>query len=149
LGEILTKQNLLTSEQLKLSLDEQQLTGVKLGRILINRGFVTEEILSGALARQLNIPHIRLKRYNIKPLTVFRLPEMQARRFRAIALEEHEGTLLIGMANPTDLFAYDEIKRFLKCEIKLAVVDESELLSTIDSLYRRTDEISGLARELE
>ncbi|MFT5591147.1 MAG: MSHA biogenesis protein MshE [Bradyrhizobium sp.] len=51
LGEILTKQNLLTSEQLKLSLDEQQLTGVKLGRILINRGFVTEEILSGALAR--------------------------------------------------------------------------------------------------
>ncbi|MEB0134698.1 GspE/PulE family protein [Actimicrobium sp. CCC2.4] len=149
LGEILTKQNLLTSEQLKLSLNEQQLTGVKLGRILINRGFVTEEILSGALARQLNIPHIRLKRYNIKPQTVFRLPEMQARRFRAIALEEHGGTLLIGMANPTDLFAYDEIKRFLKCEIKLAVVDETELLHTIDSLYRRTDEISGLARELE
>jgi MSHA biogenesis protein MshE len=149
LGEILTRQNLLTVEQLQLSLDEQQLTGGKLGRILINRGFVTEEILAGALARQLNIPHIRLARYNIKPQTVSRLPEMQARRFRAIALEELDGTLLIGMANPTDLFAYDQLKRLLKCEIKLAVVDETELLHTIDNMYRRTDEISGLARELE
>ncbi len=149
LGEILLQQKLLSEEQLQLALAEQKRTGRKLGRVFVENGFVTEEIISGALARQLNIPYINLKQYNIKPQTVRLLPEMQARRFRAIALDERNGALLIGMADPTDLFAYDEIARLLKRDIALAVVNESELLQAIDNLYRRTDEISGLARELE
>ncbi|NMM37554.1 MAG: Flp pilus assembly complex ATPase component TadA [Glaciimonas sp.] len=149
LGEILLQQKLLSEEQLQLALSEQKRTGRKLGRVFVENGFVTEEIISGALARQLNIPYINLKHYNIKPQTVRLLPEMQARRFRAIALDERDGMLLIGMADPTDLFAYDEITRLVKRDIALAVVNESELLQTIDRLYRRTDEISGLARELE
>ena len=52
------------------------------------------------------------------------------------------------MADPTDLFAYDEIARVLKRDIQLAVVSESLLLQTIDRVYRRTEEISGLAQEL-
>lgn len=149
LGEILLQQKLLSEEQLRLALGEQKRSGRKLGRVFVENGFVTEEIISGALARQLNIPYINLKHYNIKPHTVRLLPEMQARRFRAIALDERNDALLIGMADPTDLFAYDEITRLLKRDIALAVVNESELLQTIDRLYRRTDEISGLARELE
>ncbi len=149
LGEILLQQKLLSEEQLQLALVEQKRTGRKLGRVFVENGFVTEEIISGALARQLNIPYINLKQYNIKPQTVRLLPEMQARRFRAIALDERNDALLIGMADPTDLFAYDEITRLVKRDIALAVVNESELLQAIDRLYRRTDEISGLARELE
>ena len=52
------------------------------------------------------------------------------------------------MADPTDLFAFDEIARILKRDIDLAVVTEGQLLETIDRVYRRTDEISGLAREV-
>src|SRR5574339_493752 len=55
---------------------------------------------------------------------------------------------LVGMADPTDLFAYDEIGRLLQSEIELAVVSEALLLQTIDRIYRRTQEITGLAREL-
>ncbi|HJW54177.1 MAG TPA: GspE/PulE family protein [Burkholderiaceae bacterium] len=149
LGEILVQQKLLSEEQLQFALSEQKRTGRKLGRVFIENGFVTEEQISGALAKQLNIPYINLKFYNINPDLVRLLPETQARRFRAIALEERRGMLLVGIADPTDLFAYDEISRSVKRGIELAVVNESELLQTIDRLYRRTEEITDFARELE
>ncbi|GAB3544498.1 MSHA fimbrial ATPase MshE [Noviherbaspirillum agri] len=149
LGEILVQQKLLSEEQLQFSLGEQKRTGRKLGRVFIENGFVTEEQISSALAKQLNIPYINLKFYNIRPEVVRMLPETQARRFRAIALEDRGSTLLIGLADPTDLFAYDEIARSVKRSIELAVVNEGELLQTIDRLYRRTDEITDFARELE
>ena len=52
------------------------------------------------------------------------------------------------MTDPTDLAAYDEIARVTKREIELAVVNEKAVLAAIDRLYRRTAEISGLAKEL-
>ncbi|RZI43049.1 GspE/PulE family protein [Herbaspirillum sp. HC18] len=149
LGEILVQQKLLSEEQLQFSLGEQKRTGRKLGRVFIENGFVTEEQISGALAKQLNIPYINLKFYNINPEVVRLLPETQARRFRAIALEDRQGSLLIGMADPTDLFAYDEISRSVRRNIELAVVNEGELLQAVDRIYRRTEEITDFAKELE
>lgn len=149
LGEILVQQNLLTPEQLKLALDEQKRSGRKLGRVFIEQGYVTEEEISEALAKQLRIPYINLKYYNIKPELVQKLPETQARRFRAIVLEDNAKGLKIGMADPTDLNAYDEIARIVKNDIEIAVVTETQLLGVIDRVYRRTSEITGLAQELQ
>ncbi|MDP2852364.1 MAG: GspE/PulE family protein, partial [Gallionella sp.] len=127
---------------------QQKRSGRKLGRVLADNAFVTEEQISEALAKQLNIPYINLKYYNINPEQVRLLPENQARRFRAIVLEERNRALLVGMADPTDLFAFDEIARIVKRDIDVAVVTEGQLLESIDRGYRRTEEITGLAREL-
>jgi MSHA biogenesis protein MshE len=149
LGELLVQQKLLSEAQLQLALAEQKRSGRKLGRFFVENGFVTEDEISGALAQQLNIPYIDLKYYNFNPDTVRLLPETQARRFRAIVLEDRGGALLFGLADPTDLFAYDEISRIVKRNIELAVVNEGELLQTIDRIYRKTEEITDFARELE
>jgi len=149
LGEILVQQKLLSEEQLSLALADQKRTGRKLGRVFIENGFVTEEQIGNALAKQLAIPFINLKFYNVNPDVVRQLPETAARRFRAIPLEDRRGTLLIGMSDPTDLFAYDEIARLVKQNIELAVVIESEVMAVIDRTYRRTEEITNIARELE
>src|SRR5574340_566327 len=148
LGDLLVKQKLISQDQLRLALEQQQHSGRKLGRVLADNAFVTEEQISEALAKQLNIPYINLKYYNINPQQVRLLPENQARRFRAIVLEERNGVLLVGMADPTDLFAFDEIGRIVKRDIGVAVVTEGQLLESIDRGYRRTEEITGLAREL-
>ncbi|TAJ78926.1 MAG: type II/IV secretion system protein [Gallionellaceae bacterium] len=148
LGDLLVQQKLISMEQLQFALDQQKRTGRKLGKVLVDNAFVTEDQISEALAKQLNIPYINLKYYNVNLEIVRRLPEHQARRFRAIALEERNGALLVGMTDPTDLFAFDEISRILKRDIDLAVVTEGQLLETVDRVYRRTEEISGLAREL-
>ena len=149
LGEILVQQKLLSEEQLSAALEEQKRTGRKLGRVVIENGFVKEEEISEALARQLQIPFINLKYYNVDLNLARILPETQARRFRAIVLEDRGETLLVGLADPTDLFAYDEVCRILKRDIETAVVVETSLLQTIDRIYRRTEEMSGLAQELE
>ena len=149
LGELLVQQKMLSEDQLQLALTEQKRSGRKLGRFFVENGFVTEDQISGALANQLKIPYIDLKYYNFNPDTVRLLPEIQARRFRAIVLEDRGSALLIGLADPTDLFAYDEIARMVRRNIELAVVDENELLQIIDRIYRKTDDISDFARELE
>jgi MSHA biogenesis protein MshE len=148
LGDLLVQQGLISPEQLAAALAEQKKTGRKLGRIFVDSGFVTETGLSQALARQLGLPFVDLAHYSIRPELVRRLPEAQARRFRAVVLEDTGPALRVGMVDPTDLVAYDELSRLLKRELELAVVIESELLAVVDRLYRRTEEISGLAQEL-
>jgi MSHA biogenesis protein MshE len=149
LGEILVQQKLLSEEQLNQALADQKRSGRKLGRVFVENGFVTEEQISGALARQLNIPYINLKFYNISDAVVRLLPETAARRFRALVLEDRVETVLVGVSDPTDLFAYDEVARLLKKTVELAVVNETEVLHAIDRIYRRTDEITDFAREVE
>jgi MSHA biogenesis protein MshE len=149
LGEILVQQKLLTEEQLGVALGDQKRTGRKLGRVFVESGFVTEEQICGALARQLNIPYINLKFYNINAEVVRLLPETAARRFRALVLEDRRETALVGVSDPTDLFAYDEIARLLRKGVELAVVNETEVLQAIDRIYRRTGEITDFAREVE
>jgi len=148
LGDMLVQQNLVTGEQLKLALDEQKRSGRKLGRLLVENGYVTEEGISTGLARQLGADFVDLKTFKLQPELIKLLPEAQARRNRALVLNERAGMLVVGMADPTDLTAFDELARVLKREIDLAVVTESQLLSAIDRVYSRTAEINGLAKEL-
>jgi MSHA biogenesis protein MshE len=149
LGDILVGQKIVSQENLRMALDQQKRSGRKLGRVLVEMGFVTEDQICEGIARQLNIPFVNLKFFNTNQDVVRRLPETQARRFRAIVLEERGGKYLVGMSDPTDLFAYDELTRILKREIETAVVNDSLLIHTVDRVYRRTEEISGFARELE
>jgi len=149
IGDLLIEHKVISQEQLNAALADQKKSGRKLGRVLIESGYLTEDQLLDFLARQLNIPYIDLKRYHVKPETVRLIPEVHARRFRVLALEDGRDALLIGMADPTDIFAYDELTRVLRRPIRLSVVREADLLKTIDIMYRRTAEISGLAQALE
>lgn len=148
LGDMLVQQGLITAEQLETGLQEQKRTGLKLGRVLADSGYVTERKIAEALAHQLALPFLDLNNFNAKAEIVQKLPEAQARRFRAIVLEDRGNSYLIGMADPSDLFAYDEISRVLRREVELAAVQESAILPIIDRMYRRTEEISNLALEL-
>src|SRR5205814_1952822 len=130
-------------------LSEQKRSGKKLGMVIIENAMANEEQIAQGLARQLNAAYVNLKVYNLKPNTVKLLPEARARRFRAIVLEEKPNALLVGMVDPTDIFAYDELVKVLKKPIELAVVNEAMLLEQISRLYRKTDEITDFARALK
>jgi len=148
IGNLLVQEKLISQEQLSLALEQQKRSGRKLGRVLIENGFATEEGISETLAKQLKIPYLNLKYYNINLQVARMLPEMQARRFRALLLEDKGNAYLVAMADPTDLFAFDEIVRLLKRDIELVLVNENQVLETIDRIYRRTEKMTDLAREL-
>ncbi len=149
LGDVLVQQRLISQEQLQQALALQRQTGKKVGRLLIETGIITEELLANGLARQLRVPFVNLKTFPFRADVVKLLPESAARRFRALALEDRGDTLLVAMGDPLDLFAFDELSRLLKRTIAVAAVPESQLALAFDRLYRRTEEISGLARALE
>jgi MSHA biogenesis protein MshE len=148
IGDLLVQNKVISEEQLEQALAEQKRSGHKLGRVLVQQGFISEDDLLEFLANQLKIPYIDLKHFQFRPQTVRLLPEAHARRYRAIVLSEARDELMVGMADPTDIFAYDELSRLLKRPLRIALVRESDLLQTIDIVYRRTEEISSLAEEL-
>ncbi len=148
IGDLLVQQQLITEQQLQDALRQQKVTGQKIGRTLIDRGLIEEDQLLRLLSRQLKIPFLELGDYSFNTGVTQRLPETHARRFRAIVLEDCGRHLLVGMSDPLNIFAYDELHRILKKPIKQAVVRETELLATLDIVYRRTDEISSFASEL-
>lgn len=149
IGDLLVQNDVITKEQLQTALEQQQESGSKLGHILVEMGFVEEDEFLGFLSEQLNIPFIDLRRFSFDSELVQRLPETYARRYRAIVLTDERDGLLVGMADPMDIFAYDELERILQEPIKQAVVRETELLNTLDLVYRRTDEIANFAEELD
>jgi MSHA biogenesis protein MshE len=149
LGELLVLQGVLTPAQLDSALDERKRSGRRLGRILVEDGIATEESIAQALAVQLKIPYLQLSVQTVSPAVSRLLTEAQSRRFRAIPVDEAGSAIRVGMADPLDYQSYDEIQRILGRHLDLVVVTESRLDATLDKLHSRSDEISGLARELE
>ncbi len=148
LGDLLVENGLITEEQLNLALKEQKKLGRKLGSTLIELGMIDEDSILDLLSRQLGIPLIDLTNYSFNEEVVRQLSESIARRYRAIVLEDRARDYLVGMADPTDLYALDEIQAKLPKPVSQAIVREKDLLQAFDRVYRRTEEISALAEEL-
>jgi len=149
LGDMLVKEGLISSAVLESALAEQKKSGRRLGRVLVDSLLVTEEGIAKALAHQLDLAYVDLKQSPIDPAALKLLSESQARRLRVMPLKMLPQGLLVGMADPGDLFAYDELARLTQQDIHIAVVTESDLLTAYDRYYRHTEEISGFAKELE
>ena len=149
LGDLLVKEGLISSAVLESALTEQKRSGRRLGRVLIDSQLVTEEAIARALANQLQVGYVDLKSAPVDANALRLLSETQARRLRVMPLKHRDDGLLVGMADPGDLFAYDELVRLTGEDIHIAVVTESDLLGAYDRHYRRSEEISGFAKELE
>ncbi len=148
-GDLLVEHGLITEDQLKAGLAEQKKTGKRIGRILVELEFVDEIRLLSLLSQQLHIPFIDLKNHTFQPQLLNRLSEAHARRFRAMVLSEKNDQLVVGMSDPTDIFAFDELSRLLGGSFQQAFVRETDLLDAMDRVYRRTTDIQELAGELE
>ncbi len=148
IGELLIKEGLISQEQLEFSLATQKKTGTKLGDTLIELGFVSSRQLLQCLAKQLEVEYVELTSYELDPRVPLALPETISRRFRALVIADDGNELLIAMADPANLYAYDELSKFLKRPFRMAVVRETDLLRTIDTVYRKTDDLLNLAVEL-
>ena len=148
LGDLLVEQKVISSADLEIALATQKKSGRRLGRVIVESGMAGENDIAQALARQLSIPFVDLRKFSPDVSLLQLLPETQARRFRAIPLARKDGEIFVGMADPTDLTAYDEVSRLFRGGIQLAVVAEGDLLAAIDRVYRRTDDIHGLTEEL-
>ncbi|MBU3020634.1 GspE/PulE family protein [Aestuariibacter sp. A3R04] len=148
LGDLLVKDGIISEANLMQALAEQKKTGRKLGATLISLGMVTEQSLLTLLSRHLNVPLINLDDYQVKANAVKLLPEMQARRNRAMVIDDKGDKLLVVMSDPADLNAQDNLAELLPKPFDVAVVSEGQLYDAYDGFYRKTEEIASFAHEL-
>ncbi|MGL6123178.1 MAG: GspE/PulE family protein, partial [Shewanella sp.] len=150
LGDLLVQEAIISPEQLAQALSEQRKTGFKLGRTLIDLGAITEPQLLQFLSHQLNLPLLDISKRPIAAEVVQLIPEVQARRFRALAIEDRGDSVLVVMSDPADLHALDNLEIIVAPKrLTLAVAPEQQLLQAFDNLYRRTDQIAQIADKLE
>jgi len=150
LGDLLVHEQIISNEQLMQALNSQKSTGRKLGDTLIELGHIGERQLLEFLAQQLAVPFLDISQRRIPNEVATLLPEVHARRLRALVIEDNGDSVLVGMSDPADLNALDQIEQMLSPKgIKLAVVMESQLFEAFDGLYRRTADIESFASQLE
>lgn len=149
IGDLLIQKNLITEPQLMQALAHQKETGKKLGQALISLDILTEEIFLSALAEHFDYPLIDLSAFRLNSEIVSLLPEIQARRFKAVVLAEEGDGLLVGMIDPTDIMLVDDLTTILKKPVHPAFMKEADVYDSIDAGYRKTDEMASIAGELE
>ncbi len=148
LGDLLVDKKLISEAQLQEALAEQKRSGRKIGQVLIENGYIQEELMLQTLSAQLKVPYVDISTFELNPELVRRLPETAARRYRSLVLKETPDGLLVAMGDPTDIFGYDEIARILKQPVLLAMARESDLLQNIDRMYQQGDQLQTLASEV-
>jgi type IV pilus assembly protein PilB len=135
LGELLTKASLITQDQLKDALKVQKETGGKLGETLIKLGFVSEEDITECLSQQFGVPSINLAHFEIDGSVIKLIPADVARKYNILPVNKTGATITIAMADPTNVFAMDDIKFMTGYNVEPVVASELGIRAAIDNYY--------------
>ncbi|MDH3327021.1 MAG: GspE/PulE family protein [Gammaproteobacteria bacterium] len=149
LGDLLVSQNIITQGQLESALKTQKKSGNKLGRELIAEGFISEDSLLDLLSQQLDIPQVNLDDYKLSIEVSSKLPELQSRRLLAMVITQDRKKYVVAMADPSDIFAYDDITKYLDKPFEVVIAKQNALMAAMDMVFRRSSEMNSLAMQLE
>ncbi len=135
LGDLLVREGLIDNEQLARALQEQKGSNDKLGSILVKLSFVTEEKLIAFLSRQYGIQSITLSQLDIDPDVLKLVPEQIARKYEVLPVNRQGNTLMLAMADPTNVFALDDVGFMTNLQVVPAVASQVAIRVAIDRAY--------------
>jgi type IV pilus assembly protein PilB len=136
LGGLLVDRGLITEAQLEAAVNEQKRSGRRLGRVLVDQGVLSPDVLLDVLSAQLGVPTTRINAYTVNPDALSALPEKVARRHTAFPLQKTGTTLLVALAMPKDLAALDDLRFASGCEIHTVLALEDEIIGALNRYYR-------------
>ncbi len=149
LGEILVKENLITSEQLKQALEQQKGGGGRLGTCLMKLGFISDDEITGVLSRQYGVPSINLKYYEVDVTVIKLIPQDTAIRYQIVPLSRVGSTLTIAMTDPTNVFAMDDIKFMTGFNVEPVVASETAISEAISKFYGSAESEEALTKVMK
>lgn len=136
LGGMLRDRGLVTDEQLSAAIARQKKTGQRLGHVLVELGLVTPEAVLEALSQQLGVASVRINAHTVQPDAVNALSEKVARRHTAFPVQKIGTTLVVALASPKDLNALDDIRFASGCEVQTVLALEEEIVFALNRYYR-------------
>ncbi|HEX8674727.1 MAG TPA: type IV-A pilus assembly ATPase PilB [Longimicrobium sp.] len=150
IGEQLVRENLINQEQLSRALDDARSNGTRVGFSLVKLGFLAEQDLVRALARQHRVPAVDLERVKLDPRILKLIPTEIATKHQVLPLRRVGRTLTVAMSNPTDLGVIDDLKFITRLDIEPVIAGDFTLKKTIDREYEQSDErITDLLKQIE
>ena len=141
LGEILVRENLVSSQQLREALDYQRTNGGRLGSNLVRLGIVSDDVITAVLSRQYGVPSINLELFSIETSVIKLISHEVALKYLVLPISKVGATLTLAMADPTNVFAMDDIKFMTGFNVEPVIASESSIQFAIGKYYVGSNEI--------
>ena len=135
IGQMLVKENVISSFQLDQALREQQQHGQFICSILVAMGFAAEEKIFNILSHQLNIPYVNLRSVTIDPAVIQKIPATFVSHYKIMPVEIKDNFLIIAMVNPLDVRIVDDLRLLLNIDVKGVLSGEKEINDAIRRYY--------------
>jgi len=149
LSDILHKKGLISEKDIDRIIKMQKDTGKDLQKIIIELNILKKDEMMIALADEIGVKYVNLNDIDIDPVIVVLIPEEMARRHQLIVIDKDEDKLNIAMANPLDVFAYDEIKIRLGYNVEAVLSYGEDINKALDEVFGVTDELDQVIGKIE
>jgi len=148
--EVLLKFGLINQDQLKRAENETKKTGLSVERALAKLGFMTEEDIADAMARDTGIPYMDLTNYLVDPAVLKYVPESIAKKYKIVPLFKIGDTLTCAMTNPRDIVAIDEVRMASKLpNIEPVLATETGIQKIVDSYYGVMGSVDDVIKQID
>jgi type IV pilus assembly protein PilB len=148
LGDLLVAEGLISQEQLVRALTEQKGTTEKLGAVLVRLSMISEEQLIGFLSRQYGIPSMTISRLDIEAEVLRLVPLATAKKYEVLPVKRVGNTLTLAMADPTNVFALDDIAFMTNLQVLPVVASQAAIRQAIDRCYQGEAGVTELLTDL-
>ena len=141
LGENLVRENLVTPQQLREALDYQRTSGGRLGANLVKLGMISDDVITAVLSRQYGVPSINLDLFHIEDEVIKLISQEVALKYTVLPISKVGTTLTLAMADPTNVFAMDDIKFMSGLNVEPVIASEASIQMAIGKYYSGTTSI--------
>ncbi len=144
IGELLVRENLLSAEQLQQARSEAQAKGARLGAQITKLGLLEEAELTEFVAKQYGVPSIDLDEFDVDPEVVALVPEDVALKHNVVPVNRAGSTLILATADPSNIYALDDIKFLTGYNIQAVVASEEAIKRGIEKYYEQTSDLDDV-----
>src|SRR5271169_3175322 len=135
LGELLVREKLISLTQLRRAQEEQQRSGQNLGYTLAKLGFVSDDEITSFLSQQYRVPTVNLEEYEVDADVLKLVPKEPCERHKVLPVSRTGNSLIVAMADPTNLNAIDDLKFLTGYNIEPVIASETSIHTAIEKYY--------------
>jgi len=141
LGELLLREKLINTDQLKSAVDYEKKNKIAVGSALVTLGFISEEDMAQALSRQLGYPYIDLSQFEVYPDVINLIPVDIAKKHMIMPIHRIRSFLTMAMVDPTDLDVIENVRFRTSLSIQPVISSESGIMDAINKYYGASDSV--------
>ena len=149
LGDMLVKATLITKEQLTKALQQQETSGGRIGTNLVKLGVISEDDITSFLSRQYGVPSINLGHFEIDATVIKLIPSEIAQKHQVIPINRTGNVLTVAMADPSNIFAIDDIKFMTGFKVEPVVAAETSIKNAINKHYDSAGMVEDIMKNFD